>query len=816
MVIGELNRANTKPLMPGSANSYTQHATNQFLSPSYLNENLNNNNRGSTSQQVVFSNPTLFNTFSARKEPRKKILHLEKGRRNFLREPSGRRKKASSFPRTTLAPVSEEGISNARSLCTAVNAPEKVIVKAKLVEPCFVQRCENGMSPETEEALSTPGDFCPTTDLNCNQMSCRDSELDRPSHQEEKEEELEHFANEREGYSNLFPRNTYMRSKSLPSGKVRRQGREQKSVKICAEDLDNGNVCEPQKPANMYTKLTGKLDTKYKTLSDSKSDQKGVSEAKNSVMNKAYATTLKLLQKGISRTAEECQKTGGYHPSGTRQTCVKIPTIEPLSIFSDKYTKVLSESEMETRREWAELQKRKAKMREEFFKVPYEECNREAMMGKLSGRFSKSEPKLNSLKSEIKKNQIILRENSKRDSAPVWKTSRRALSPELSRKFGRIADQTGGDEYNECKSGKSDDNGSHIFNVSFVSEGKEVNEMNGNNYNLHCFTDQNISKISNINPYELVEGSSIITNKPSDNKPVKKPVPQPRTSVAQPISVPSVKEKTRKENASRPQNFESKKTGYDTRHSTALVKKTNEPSFANHDIAVTSHSSQLGPNVSVTRYKVKNIPYREKWEWAQKYCREAFSLEGASSRSSAKVHGECHVVPRNLPLTSSPLPSPEDKALSPNYPLSESIQSPTPSSGYGSSTNGCSPIPSPDSNFSHSGNESSSDRFSSSPSPPHHEDCPPSPTGSPHDDSFSPEFLGDASTIEASDWSEVNCSSSRKSSDCSSDASSSSGCYSGASSPTPLAAASALPPSDGLAPRNRVTSTGHRQLPTAL
>lgn len=51
---------------------------------------------------------------------------------------------------------------------------------------------------------------------------------------------------------------------------------------------------------------------------------------------------------------------------------------------------------------WEATQKKKALMREEFFRVPYEECNREALRG-LGGRLNKSEPRMHLVGRERKK-----------------------------------------------------------------------------------------------------------------------------------------------------------------------------------------------------------------------------------------------------------------------------------------------------------------------------------------------------------------------------------------------------------------------------
>ncbi|KAG0730092.1 hypothetical protein GWK47_028974 [Chionoecetes opilio] len=55
---------------------------------------------------------------------------------------------------------------------------------------------------------------------------------------------------------------------------------------------------------------------------------------------------------------------------------------------------------------WEMTQRRKAQMREEFFKVPYEECNKEAARS-LGGRLNKSEPRLHTLGKDRKKRNSL-------------------------------------------------------------------------------------------------------------------------------------------------------------------------------------------------------------------------------------------------------------------------------------------------------------------------------------------------------------------------------------------------------------------------
>lgn len=58
------------------------------------------------------------------------------------------------------------------------------------------------------------------------------------------------------------------------------------------------------------------------------------------------------------------------------------------------------------KRAWEMTQRRKAQMKEEFFKVPYEECNKEAAQS-LGGRLNKSEPRLHTLGKDRKKRNSL-------------------------------------------------------------------------------------------------------------------------------------------------------------------------------------------------------------------------------------------------------------------------------------------------------------------------------------------------------------------------------------------------------------------------
>ena len=834
-------------------------------------------------RQQYHSNSPLTQNFFMRKEHQqpaaKKILHLEKGRRNFLRD-SSRRKKSSSFPRTALPPVSEEGgVSNASTSRNPGGGPEKVIIRATLVQPCSIVKRVNGNSSQYESA---------PTELNCNEqeshvLTDEDEELDdsqiegcwgkstyskfsQPGYIDDRISEEQSFEDSINGndISKLMPRNTYMRSQSLPKN----ANSNRNYLSTSYQPTNNMKVVFPrqprpivkppksnneqvgkntQKPCNMFTKLTGIIEPRYKSTSESKTDVlREMNASKTSAMNQSYYNTLHQLQTGTLLQNDDKLKMNlnaqKKHPNGRANNALKNSNSSlqnsstPISMFNERYTKVLSISEMNARKEWADIQKRKAKMREEFFRVPYEECNREVMLGQMGRRFSKSEPKLNLLKSEIKRNQIILRENSKRDSAPIWRTSIRALSPELSRRpisnghGSTITDHpnlTSKQDVNRNTNGKSD----------YFVKHNSVNRVDSNNI---YSSPQNLD--------DPCSYSRPIQNGNTVEQPI--PVPRRRRSLSAVVSRENSTSDAQKTDFLENSNNTAQKTVYVSRGGTADVHMTRDPSFSHHHIALTTHVSQSHPSVTVTKYKVPAISYREKWEWAQKYCPGSLNVENMSqngiyypSTDNSTMH-----APLSKDIASS-VTSPDDSVIdSSGYSrYGEGIHSPTPSSGYESCTNANSPTPPPDNSYLHQTNNPGTAVHrrhklftSSSPtrenyincsdksfmaSPTECYPCSPVTASSPHDNSFNSDYLAstsgddsiylsnnssstaDGQYIDGTDWSAVSCRNARKTSD-SSSTSSSSGCYSGASSPTLLTT-----PSVG----NRKTQAPHhRPMPTAL
>ncbi|XP_068231126.1 uncharacterized protein [Palaemon carinicauda] len=100
--------------------------------------------------------------------------------------------------------------------------------------------------------------------------------------------------------------------------------------------------------------------------------------------------------------------------------------------------------EVSGREAWEETQKKKAQLREEFFRVPYEECNREALRG-MGGRH-KSEPRLNSLAKERKKRNSLSEkrvhfnmDDSQLEDIRKWREERRMqATPQCIKTVARI------------------------------------------------------------------------------------------------------------------------------------------------------------------------------------------------------------------------------------------------------------------------------------------------------------------------------------------------------------------------------------------
>lgn len=714
-------------------------------------------------------------------------------------------------------------------------------MKAKIVEPFHVKRHNEEGSLDVDSSSETGSegsDSAPEVKMKAG-ASLNDQQFSCPTLQEELY--LEDYRNGNDEYAKFLPRNTYMRSQSMPSSSIRNrnvtnEGWLSRTKTNNAYIDDNESVpfkshARPsiseksavdrnsQKPGNMFTKLTGLSEPRYKNTSDSKSDVlKGMEEAKNSAMNAAYRNALRMLQTGtMKQEIKHSQNTDYNAPSQIRsndsnRNFSSEPTGKSVSIFSDRYTHVLSPKEMQSRREWAEMQKRKAKMREEFFKVPYEECNREVILGRLGGRFSKSEPKLNTLKSEIKKNQIIVRENSKRDSAPVWKTSVRALSPELSRRklsfdYDKNLPRLDLQSAKNMRQNVDFDNSYSDTNMSNNNSGIEERKYDyQNDSDLNYHVNSNLpqstptsvtQKVNSLNQM-FQKLQTRVQNKSVNSMRQPKPVPLPRqkhastsSAVPQPNSCTEENKNSRRtENDLWHRCENPEKTGDSKiRAETADIHMARHLNSAHHTISLTSHVSQSRPNVTVTRYKVPSISYKDQWEWSQKYCPNGLPLDSQPTKNSYVFNGRevvAHVSAKHVsspisPISNTSISSPDESTiLSSSYSGYDSsvAQSPSPSSGYDSSVNAGSPspMPSPDYNFSQADHcmETSQNFFSSSPlvrnvrdeSQIAHHKCVPvvRSSESRRQESFHPDYIV-GQTLDNSDWSDVTSSAATKSPD---------------------------------------------------
>ncbi|XP_047735874.1 uncharacterized protein LOC125177692 [Hyalella azteca] len=826
----------------------------------------------------TLSNAPLYHNFSSRPEGSKRILHLERGRRNFLRD-STRRKKSSSFPRTSLAPVSEEGVTNA----AFSGGPERVIVKAKIVEPFRVKRFSESGATEADLLTLSESD---EGDLNNDEfpVATKPTVLHKSSDANYTSRELslndlciEDYRNGNDEYAKFLPRNVCIRSRSLPTTNSRNTNSTSfddqplktelscnnnylsptemtlsrgDKISHCPEKSAVGRT--PPKPGNMFTKLTGLIEPAYKNTRESKTDVlKGMEEAKNAAKNAAYYNALKMLRTGTMNT--NYNQSGSINSrfnydikSAPAKTIASAGSFKSESMFSDRYTHVLTPEEMNARREWAEMQKRKAKMREDFFRIPYEECNREVIMGRLGGRFSKSEPKLNTLKSEVRKNQIIVKENSKRDSAPIWKTTVRSLSPDFSRRYSGSLDRSQQSQNVVDRSYFESDNAKCSFNRREVDSSASdedrniVTDSDSTSAKIVSRTNELFGYISNTSVERPLEDSGrknlneIFKKVMHNNSNSPRPVPLPRSSISSLVSG----EKAVEEENDASQRIGSQKTTTDIRRETAELQMRCNLDKSHHTISLTSQQHRAGPNVIVTRYKVPSIPYKEQWEWTRKYHLNGLSLEAQNFETSKPNRNFYVFNGSNQPAklesssqTSHNNSSSEDSTIlcASNHVFESSAQSPSPSSGYDSSAHAGSPspMPSPDYNFMQTGpyeSETSQNFFSSPPRVCSVKDKSRDKTSTPcienytispsvrrkasRGDSFSSDYMI-SPTLDNDDWSEITVTPACKSADqdCSS-TSSSSGCYSGASSPTPLASGASVP-------SHRRVAT-HRQLPTAL
>ncbi|RXG60219.1 hypothetical protein Avbf_12381 [Armadillidium vulgare] len=77
-------------------------------------------------------------------------------------------------------------------------------------------------------------------------------------------------------------------------------------------------------------------------------------------------------------------------------------------MFSPAYSKTLSPETMKNRKMWADVVRKDCILEEEYYKVPYEECNREIILG----RFESSETLLNNFK-RLRKEMMEKKEQDK-------------------------------------------------------------------------------------------------------------------------------------------------------------------------------------------------------------------------------------------------------------------------------------------------------------------------------------------------------------------------------------------------------------------
>ena len=166
--------------------------------------------------------------------------------------------------------------------------------------------------------------------------------------------------------------------------------------------------------------------------------------------------------------------------------------------------------------------------------------------------------------------------------------------------------------------------------------------------------------------------------------------------------------KSTKENV----NNNRQKTNLNERSNSVDIHMRNGPSFADHHLSLKTKLNPSGGNVTVTRYKVPQIPFQEKWDWINKYAPEALEItrkrsniqEPTNFGNLNQIVDNSNSKPQRCKTPTLPLASPK----SPTSPVSLTTPSPTPSlsgsccmsSASSSSSSGCysgscSPTPPP-------------------------------------------------------------------------------------------------------------------------
>ncbi|KAB7502701.1 hypothetical protein Anas_01060, partial [Armadillidium nasatum] len=106
----------------------------------------------------------------------------------------------------------------------------------------------------------------------------------------------------------------------------------------------------------------------------------------------------------------------------------------PQSMFSPAYSKTLSPETMKNRKMWADVVRKDCILEEEYYKVPYEECNREIILG----RFESSETLLNNFK-RLRKEMMEKKEQDKVNKISGEKPNKRTNNLSSLASFSELA-----------------------------------------------------------------------------------------------------------------------------------------------------------------------------------------------------------------------------------------------------------------------------------------------------------------------------------------------------------------------------------------
>ncbi|ROT62095.1 hypothetical protein C7M84_020076 [Penaeus vannamei] len=175
---------------------------------------------------------------------------------------------------------------------------------------------------------------------------------------------------------------------------------------------------------------------------------------------------------------------------------------------------------------WEATQRKKAQLREEFFRVPYEECNREALRG-LGGRLNKSEPRMHLVGRERKKRNSFSCKRRVHFELDYLNDEKKSTDGESKPAFTLAsAAQTAQSQNTKTKSGRPTDL-DELMNTMNRGQGAGTTSTT-------CTPDGSHSPIGLSTQRQSIKTSSQSSNPSSSSKPQPSalaPVPSPRQSL---------------------------------------------------------------------------------------------------------------------------------------------------------------------------------------------------------------------------------------------------------------------------------------------